>query len=263
MRKILLYSLIFLANGLLNAQQAITNNLSENKTSMKKILLASTSTIYGGTYLSYLKEELIHFFEDADEILFIPYARPSGISHDEYTERARAFFSSIGKKVVGIHTSPNPKEAVKNAKAIFTGGGNTFLLVTKLYEQGLVEPLREAVNKGIPYMGASAGTNIAGQSMQTTNDMPIIYPPSFKTLGIVPFNINPHYLDPDPNSKHKGETRETRINEFHVLNDTPVIGLREGSWLLIENGKLSLKGGLTARIFELLFQEVKKLESQA
>ena len=250
MRKTLLYSLIFLANGLLNAQQAITNNLSENKTSMKKILLASTSTIYGGTYLSYLKEELIHFFEDADEILFIPYARPSGISHDEYTERARAFFSSIGKKVVGIHTSPNPKEAVKNAKAIFTGGGNTFLLVTKLYEQGLVEPLREAVNKGIPYMGASAGTNIAGQSMQTTNDMPIIYPPSFKTLGIVPFNINPHYLDPDPNSKHKGETRETRINEFHVLNDTPVIGLREGSWLLIENGKLSLKGGLTARIFE-------------
>lgn len=250
MRKILLYSLIFLANGLLNAQQAITNNLSENKTSMKKILLASTSTIYGGTYLSYLKEELIHFFEDADEILFIPYARPSGISHDEYTERARAFFSSIGKKVVGIHTSPNPKEAVKNAKAIFTGGGNTFLLVTKLYEQGLVEPLREAVNKGIPYMGASAGTNIAGQSMQTTNDMPIIYPPSFKTLGIVPFNINPHYLDPDPNSKHKGETRETRINEFHVLNDTPVIGLREGSWLLIENGKLSLKEGLTARIFE-------------
>lgn len=250
MRKTLLYSLIFLANGLLNAQQAITNNLSENKTSMKKILLASTSTIYGGTYLSYLKEELIHFFEDADEILFIPYARPSGISHDEYTERARAFFSSIGKKVVGIHTSPNPKEAVKNAKAIFTGGGNTFLLVTKLYEQGLVEPLREAVNKGIPYMGASAGTNIAGQSMQTTNDMPIIYPPSFKTLGIVPFNINPHYLDPDPNSKHKGETRETRINEFHVLNDTPVIGLREGSWLLIQNGKLSLKGGLTARIFE-------------
>ena len=250
MRKTLLYSLIFLANGLLNAQQAITNNLSENKASMKKILLASTSTIYGGTYLSYLKEELIHFFEDADEILFITYARPSGIAHDEYTERARAFFSSIGKKVVGIHTSPNPKEAVNNAKAIFTGGGNTFLLVTKLYEQGLIEPLREAVNKGTPYMGTGAGSNIAGQSMQTTNDMPIIYPPSFQTLGIVPFNINPHYLDPDPNSKHKGETRETRINEFHVLNDTPVIGLREGSWLLIEKGKLSLRGGLTARIFE-------------
>ena len=238
MRKTLLYSLIFLANGLLNAQQAITNNLSENKTSMKKILLASTSTIYGGTYLSYLKEELIHFFEDADEILFIPYARPSGISHDEYTERARTFFASIGK------------EAVNNAKAIFTGGGNTFLLVTKLYEQGLIEPLREAVNKGTPYMGTGAGSNIAGQSMQTTNDMPIIYPPSFQTLGIVPFNINPHYLDPDPNSKHKGETRETRINEFHVLNDTPVIGLREGSWLLIEKGELSLRGGLTARIFE-------------
>ena len=144
MKKILFYSFIFLASSLLNAQQAIMSDTSQkNQASMKKILLASTSTIYGGTYLSYLKEELIHFFEDADEILFIPYARPSGISHDEYTERARAFFSSIGKKVVGIHTSPNPKEAVKNAKAIFTGGGNTFLLVTKLYEQGLIEPLRK------------------------------------------------------------------------------------------------------------------------
>jgi len=253
MKKMIFSLLIFLVGNFVSAQRiSLENNPQENQTQtpMKKILLASTSTVYGGTYLSYLKEELVRFFDGVDEILFIPYARPSGISHDEYTERARTFFATIGKKVVGIHTFSNPAEAVRKAKAIFTGGGNTFLLVTKLYENGAIEPLREAVNNGTPYMGASAGTNIAGQSMQTTNDMPIIYPPSFKTLGVVPFNINPHYLDPDPKSKHKGETRETRINEFHVLNETPVIGLREGSWLVIENGKLTLKGKLTARIFE-------------
>ncbi|MDO4880695.1 MAG: dipeptidase PepE [Capnocytophaga sp.] len=217
---------------------------------MKKILLASTSTIYGGTYLSYLQEELTSFFKTANEILFIPFARPSGISHDEYTEIAQQGFSSIGKKIVGLHTFSNPSEAIKNAEAIFTGGGNTFLLVTKLYELGLMSVLREVVLNGTPYMGTSAGSNIAGQTMQTTNDMPIIYPPSFETLGIVPFNINPHYLDPDPNSKHKGETRETRINEFHKLNTIPVIGLREGSWLLVEEEHISLKGDFTARIFE-------------
>ncbi|MFK8274169.1 dipeptidase PepE [Capnocytophaga cynodegmi] len=216
---------------------------------MKKILLASTSTIYGGTYLSYLQEELAHFFEGIDEIIFIPYARPSGISHDEYTEIAQKGFSSVGKKIIGLHSFENPEKALREAKAIFTGGGNTFLLVTKLYELNLMNTLREVVENGTPYMGTSAGSNIAGQTMQTTNDMPIIYPPSFKTLGLVPFNLNPHYLDPDPNSKHKGETRETRIKEFHKLNDIPVVGLREGSWICVENNKIILKGNLTARIF--------------
>ncbi|EEK14178.1 dipeptidase E [Capnocytophaga gingivalis ATCC 33624] len=250
MKKILITLWALLITGLVYGQGQSAPKPSQEQAKMKKILLASTSTIYGGTYLSYLKEELKVFFAGVDEILFIPYARPSGISHDEYTQKAKDFFATIGKKVVGIHTFANPAKAVKQAKAIFTGGGNTFLLVTQLYENGVMEPLREAVNAGTPYMGASAGTNIAGQSMQTTNDMPIIYPPSFKTLGVVPFNINPHYLDPDPKSKHKGETRQTRINEFHILNDTPVIGLREGSWLVIENGKLTLKGKLTARIFQ-------------
>lgn len=216
---------------------------------MKRILLASTSTVYGGTYLSYLQDELIDFFTGIDEILFVPYARPSGITHDEYTQIAQQFFNRIGKRVVGLHTFADPKKAIRQAKAIFTGGGNTFVLVNQLYGLEVMDVLREAVENGTLYMGTSAGSNIAGQTMQTTNDMPIVYPPSFKTLGLVPFNINPHYLDPDPQSKHKGETRETRIKEFHVFNDTPVIGLREGSWLRVEDEKVSLKGDLTARIF--------------
>lgn len=216
---------------------------------MKKILLASTSTVYGGTYLSYLHDELIRFFEGIDQIVFLPYARPSGISHDEYTEIVQKGFDSIGKKIKGLHTFSNLEQALRDAQAIFTGGGNTFLLVTQLYELKLMDVLREVVEKGTPYMGTSAGSNIAGLTMQTTNDMPIVYPPSFKTLGVVPFNLNPHYLDPDPNSKHKGETRETRIKEFHKLNDIPVVGLREGSWICLENGKFSLKGDLTARLF--------------
>ena len=216
---------------------------------MKRILLASTSTVYGSTYLSYLQDELIDFFTGIDEILFVPYARPSGITHDEYTQIAQQFFNRIGKRVVGLHTFADPKKAIRQAKAIFTGGGNTFVLVNQLYGLEVMDVLREAVENGTLYMGTSAGSNIAGQTMQTTNDMPIVYPPSFKTLGLVPFNINPHYLDPDPQSKHKGETRETRIKEFHVFNDTPVIGLREGSWLRVEDEKVSLKGDLTARIF--------------
>ena len=216
---------------------------------MKRILLASTSTVYGGTYLSYLQDELIDFFTGIDEILFVPYARPSGITHDEYTQIAQQFFNRVGKRIVGLHTFADPKKAIRQAKAIFTGGGNTFVLVNQLYGLEVMDVLREAVENGTLYMGTSAGSNIAGQTMQTTNDMPILYPPSFKTLGLVPFNINPHYLDPDPQSKHKGETRETRIKEFHVFNDTPVIGLREGSWLRVEDEKVSLKGDLTARIF--------------
>ena len=216
---------------------------------MKRILLASTSTVYGGTYLSYLQDELIDFFTGIDEILFVPYARPSGITHDEYTQIAQQFFNRVGKRIVGLHTFADPKKAIRQAKAIFTGGGNTFVLVNQLYGLEVMDVLREAVENGTLYMGTSAGSNIAGQTMQTTNDMPIVYPPSFKTLGLVPFNINPHYLDPDPQSKHKGETRETRIKEFHVFNDTPVIGLREGSWLRVEDEKASIKGDLTARIF--------------
>lgn len=216
----------------------------------RKILLASTSTTYGTPYLSYLTPALEAFFNGVEEILFIPYARPSGITHEAYTQKAVAFFAGIGKQVRGIHQFANPQEALWQAQAIFVGGGNTFLLLSQLYSNGLMPILREKVQEGTPYMGTSAGINIAGQTINTTNDMPIVYPPSFEALGLVPFNLNPHYLDADPSSQHMGETRQTRIEEFHTQSDIPVIGLREGSYLQIENGILSLKGSLTARIFQ-------------
>lgn len=218
---------------------------------MINCVLASTSTIYGGTYLDYLFESLIDLFKDTNEIIFIPYAQPSGISYEEYTGIAEIAFHKIGKQLRGIHTFENPAEAVQNAKGVFTGGGNSFVLVSELYNQNLIQTLQEAIRKGTPYLGTSAGSNIAGPSIRTSNDMPIVYPPSFDTLCIVPFNINPHYLDHDPNSKHKGETRETRIKEFHQFNDIPVIGLREGSWVRVQNDQITLEGqGLNARIFE-------------
>ncbi|NJW54506.1 dipeptidase PepE, partial [Salinimicrobium sp. CDJ15-91] len=175
----------------------------------------------------------IHF-SDCKEILFIPYARPGGISHDEYNQNAQKAFEKAGLQIKGIHQFENPSEAIKQAQGIFTGGGNTFLLVQQLYHFDLLQPLKEVLKTGIPYLGTSAGTNIAGLTMKTTNDMPIVYPPSFNTLGLVPFNINPHYLDPDSDSTHKGETRETRIKEFHQFNTPTVVGLREGSWLEVK-----------------------------
>lgn len=218
---------------------------------MINCLLASTSTIYGGTYLDYLFEPLKELFKNTQEILFIPYARPSGILYDDYEAIAKTAFKKIGKELRGIHTYENRTEAIQNAKGIFTGGGNSFVLVSELYKLNLISALQEAIKNGAPYLGTSAGSNIAGPSIQTSNDMPIVYPPSFDTLSIVPFNINPHYLDPDPTSKHKGETRETRIKEFHKFNDIPVIGLREGSWVRIKGDQIILEGlDLTARIFE-------------
>lgn len=217
---------------------------------MKNLIVASTSTIHGGTYLSYLFPEIAQLFSETEEVLFIPYAKPSGISHNKYTEIAQEAFSKIGKKVIGIHSIENPVEAVKNSKGIFIGGGNTFVLVSELYKKNTLEVLRKAIFNGIPYLGTSAGSNICGTTMNTTNDMPIVYPPSFKTLGVIPFNINPHYLDPNPTSKHMGETRETRINEFHIQSSIPVIGIREGSWLQVKNDTIRLKGTHSARIFE-------------
>lgn len=227
---------------------------------MKNCIIASTSTLHGGSYLEYLLPELSSHFGSCSQILFIPYARPSGISHDEYTEKVAQAFASIGIKVKGIHEFDDPQNAIREAQGIFTGGGNTFVLVSQLYKNNVMQLLSDTIKNGTPYLGTSAGSNICGLSMQTTNDMPIMYPPSFQTLGIIPFNLNPHYLDPIPDSTHMGETRETRIKEFHAYNSLPVLGLREGSWLEVKGATVKLKGELTARLF-LPQQEPVELES--
>ena len=217
---------------------------------MKNIIIASTSTLHGGNYLEYLLPELQSFFSNVKQLLFIPYARPSGISHDDYTKKVSEAFNKINISVKGIHEFENPVEAIENAEGIFTGGGNTFLLVSQLYKNNVIDALEKVVKNGTPYLGTSAGSNICGLTMNTTNDMPIVYPPSFRTLGFVSFNINPHYLDPIEGSTHMGETREIRINEFHHFNPQPVVGLREGSWLAVKGDSVKLKGTLTARIFK-------------
>ena len=217
---------------------------------MKKLIIASTSTIYKGTYLEYLKEELILLFKDATDILFIPYARPGGISHENYTKMAAKVFKTFGKNLRGIHTFKNPIQAVEQTQGIFTGGGNTFLLVKQLHDNKLIDPIKKAINKATPYLGTSAGSNICGVTMQNTNDMPIVYPSSFTPLGVIAFNINAHYIDQDVNTTHMGESRATRIKEYHTQNNTPVVGLPEGSWLQVIGDRITLKGNHSARIFE-------------
>ena len=214
------------------------------------MIIASTSTVFGSGYLEYLLPTLHVHFKGVKTLIFIPYARPGGISYDAYTAIAKRAFSKIDISVKGIHEFKNPKEAVLSASAIFTGGGNTFELVHQLYENDILTVLKQVLEKGTPYLGTSAGSNICGVNMKSTNDMPIVYPASFKTLGCIPFNINAHYLDPIVGSTHMGETRETRIKEFHIFNKTPVLGIREGGWLSVEGEKITLNGKQSARLFQ-------------
>ena len=214
------------------------------------IVLASTSTLFGGNYLEYLTEEIKILYNGIDEIVFIPFARPGGISHEEYTEKAKGFFAPLGLSVKGLHEFDDKKTAIESAKGFFTGGGNTFLLVKTLHDENLMQLLKENIERGKPYLGCSAGSNIGGVNMKTTNDMPIVYPSSFDCMGLVPFNINAHYLDPNPDLKHNGETRETRIKEFLTQNDVKVIGLREGNWIRNKDGKISVEGSEMTRVFE-------------
>jgi dipeptidase E len=214
-----------------------------------KLLLVSNSTLHGSGYLDHCIEEIKQILYEKTHIVFIPFARPGGISHGDYTKIARERLEKIGKNVTGIHEFDTPKQGIKEADAIFTGGGNTFVLLHGLYESGIINSIRSRVEQGMPYIGTSAGSNVACISIKTTNDMPIMYPPSFDALKLVPFNINPHYLDPQPGSTHMGETRETRIKEFHVYNDEHVVGLREGAMLHIIDDTVTLKGSTGARIF--------------
>ena len=216
---------------------------------MKKMLLASTSTIFGQKYLEYLHNEIKNIFLGCKNILFIPYARPSGISHLEYTIKVKTVFNMLGLNIID-YTNENIRSNLEKCDGIFTGGGNTFLLLSKLYEFNLIDILKNKINLGTPYLGTSAGSNICGLSIGTTNDMPIIEVESFKALGVLNFNINPHYIDKVDGIKHMGESRETRINEFHKFNDQFVIGLREGSYLQVQGSNIYLKGLKHAIIFK-------------
>ena len=221
--------------------------MSENDKS--RLLIISTSKLHDSDYLEYLVNEFDDFLGAVREMVFIPYARPGGMTWDEYTQLPKKALAAGDIQVKGLQEFRSPEEGLQAAQAVFVGGGNTFLLLKTLYEKNLIKPLRKRVREGLPYIGSSAGSNIAGLSIGTSNDMPLVYPPSFEALGLLPFNINPHYLDPDPDSTHQGETRERRIHEFHHFNDQPVIGLREGSWLRKEGPKLELKGQYSARFF--------------
>ena len=219
-------------------------------TDARRILLLSTSTVHGSGFLEYCAGEIADHFKGCEDILFVPYASPGGMSYDEYTNRVAERFNSIDLPVQGIHSRPDPAVAVREADGLFIGGGNTFLLLRELYRRELLGPIRASVDKGMRYMGSSAGSNVAGLTIGTTNDMPIVHTPSFDALALLPFNLNPHYLDPDPESKHMGETRQTRIREFHVQNAEPVIGLREGAWLRVAGSAMRLEGGSGARLFK-------------
>jgi len=210
------------------------------------LLLISTSTVHGTQYLEHAFGPLEDFLGPVRRVLFIPYALQDRAG---YAAKARAAFASIGCGLDSIHEASSPGDAVERAEAVFTGGGNTFRLLKALYEADLMAVLRRRVGEGMRYAGASAGSNLACPTIKTTNDMPIVEPPTFEALGLVPFQINPHYLDPDPGSTHMGETRETRIREFHEENETPVVGLREGAILRVDGGAVTLQGIAGARIF--------------
>lgn len=226
-----------------------------------RLLLISNSTNPGEGYLEYPKQHIKDFLgEKATNAIFIPYAAVT-FSFEEYEKKVNERFAEIGHHVTSIHRFINPVDAIENADAIVVGGGNTWQLVKMLQEKGLMKVIRKRVKKGTPYIGWSAGSNIACPTLKTTNDMPIMEPIKFKTLKLVPFQINPHYLDDNP-ANHGGETREDRIKEFIEVNkENYVVGLREGTMLLLDDDDLILLGNRKARIFKY-GQEPKELTNE-
>ena len=207
-----------------------------------RLLLISSSVVHGYGFLDHSEDDIKKHLGSVEAVAFVPFAQKDV---DGYTNRVRDRLKLMGFDV----TEVRGREDIENAQAIFIGGGNTFRLLAKMYELDLMDAIRQRVRGGAPYIGSSAGTNVATLTIKTTNDMPIVYPPSFDALALVPFQINPHYLDPDPGSTHKGETREDRIREFHEENATPVVGLREGSALLVDDSGVTLVGSRPARVF--------------
>jgi dipeptidase E len=211
-----------------------------------RVLLISNSTVYGRGYLDHVEYEIKSFLGSARRVLFFPFALHD---QDAYATTARTRFAAMGYSIESAHETAVPQKAIEETDAIFVGGGNTFRLLKALEDLDLIEAIRHKVSSGAPYIGSSAGSNVAGPTIKTTKDMPIVQPRSFDSLGLVPFQISPHYLDRDPNSTHMGETQEERILQFLEENDTPVVGIREGAWLLCNDGNVTLKGQTGARIF--------------
>ncbi|MFI6229610.1 dipeptidase PepE [Micromonospora echinospora] len=210
------------------------------------LLLLSNSTAPGRAYLEHAHDAILQALDGRRSLVFVPFALAD---HDAYTDLVRRAVEPLGITVRGAHEG-TPRDLVADAEAVFVGGGNTFRLVRAIHELDLIGVVRARVAEGMPYLGSSAGTNVATPSLRTTNDMPIVAPPSFETFGLVPFQINPHYLDPDPASTHQGETREERLTQFLEENDVPVLAMREGTWLRVAGGVMRLDGVATGgRIF--------------
>jgi dipeptidase E len=203
------------------------------------LLLLSNSATHGRPYLSHALEAITGHLSGRKRLLFIPYALAD---HDGYTATVAEAMRPLGISAEGLHSQPDPASAVESAEAVFAGGGNTFRLLRTLRRAGLLGALRDRVRAGLPYLGSSAGTNLACPTIRTTNDMPILDPEGFDALGLIPFQINPHYLDPDPGSTYQGETRAQRLTEFCEENDVPVLAMREGAWLRV-NGKVAVLHG--------------------
>jgi len=214
--------------------------------STPRILLVSNSTVYGRGYLDHVEQEIKAFLGDGKRISFFPYAL---YDRDGYAAKVKARFAAMGYSLESVHHAADPRKAIENTDAFFIGGGNTFRLLKALQDLDLLDAIGRKVKSGTPYIGSSAGSNVAGPTIKTTKDMPIVQPRSFDSLGLVPFQISPHFQDPDPNSRHMGETQEERILQFLEENETPVVGIREGAWLICENGAVTLRGEAGARIF--------------
>lgn len=211
-----------------------------------RLLLISNSTNHGQGFLDHCLAEIDDFLGPVRSLVFVPFALKD---RELYGAKVAARLADIGVRATTLTADEAGLRMVREADAVFTGGGNTFRLLRTLQESGLLPAIHERALAGMPYIGSSAGTNLATPTIRTTNDMPIVQPVSFDALGLVPFQINPHYIDPDPGSTHMGETREQRLKEFHEENETPVVGLREGAWIRVEGEKAVLGGANGARIF--------------
>jgi len=212
----------------------------------KNLLMISSSTIYGHGYLDHVESEIRDLLGSIRRVAFVPYAL---YDRDAYSAKARERFHRMDVELESVHSVSDPRHVIEKAEAIFIGGGNTFRLLKGLYDYDLLEAIRRGVEAGVPFIGSSAGSIVACPTLKTTKDMPVVQPPSFDSLRLVNFQISPHYLDPDPNSTHMGETQEERIMQYLEENDLPVVGLRESTMLRVKNGDVTLRGGTSARIF--------------